>query len=101
MFRDKDQELDRLSAELLAQEEDEEELLDELYDDIADTDGVYRNFSNGYGSAYNSDNTEVSPEELSDALLNKPVNNRPLVMLACLLLAAIAGVAIYWVVRFF
>lgn len=112
MFRDKEQELDRLSSELLAEEAEEaqqreEDWVDEALfgDQIADANAsdVYRNFSNDYGEsvdAYNADHTDLSPDELSEKLNEERVNNRGLVITACCLLALIAAVAVYWLVRF-
>jgi len=89
--KDKEEELQRLQQELLAQEapgEDlpaEEEYLDGgLVDTLLEEDvksgaaGVYQNFSNGYGKdlrnfasgyrAYNSDKTDTELEDFSEAV---------------------------------
>lgn len=116
MFRDTKEELDRLEAELLSQDEEEEvcqdtqedpeELLDEDQLDslLQDTQkfgpvsgtGIYKNYSNGY-KAYNSDKTDLDPEALSQELL-KPQRDpvvTGLTALALFLLAAILGVLAY------
>lgn len=118
MFRDQEEELQRLQSELLQQEEPEElpeetkeELLDdqeleELLKDTRPADGtvVYQNFSNDYGKelrnfannyrAYNADNVDVDPEELSRQL-DPPKRHTGLLITAALLAAAILAVVAY------
>lgn len=121
MFRDTKEELDRLEAELLSEDEEEEiyedageepeELLDEnqldsLLQDtqrIGPVDGtvIYKNYSNGY-KAYNSDKTDLDPEELSQEIL-KPQRDpvvTGLTALALFLLVAILGVLAYVLLSF-
>ena len=127
MFRDKEEELQRLSRQLreeveeteIEAEETEEEVpdLDALLSDdthINDmTDGVYRNASNGYGQnlrnfasgykAYNGDKTDVDLEELSDEIRTEDEEEEKsltgLVITAFALTAAVAGILIYWLIR--
>lgn len=122
MFRDKEEELQRLSEELRAQERadeesDGEDMLDILLDDDmqigAMKDSVYKNASNEYGSnlrnyasgyrAYNADKTEVDPTELSDALLDEDEPSEKsltgLVITAFALAAAVVGVLIWMLIR--
>ncbi len=107
MRRDTQEELQRLSEALLmekepeAPEEPEWEVAvteEDLYiEDVPE----YKNHANNYGNAFNADRTEVSAEALSDALLSPQEDEKgsgKLLLLAFLLLLAIAGVAIYWVV---
>ena len=122
MFRDKEEELRRLSAELRAEEEEpeapeqEEEELDFSLDedtDIADmAGGVYRNASNDYGrglrnyasgyKAYNADKTEVDPQALSDAVRREDEEEEKsltgLVIAAFVLAAGVVGMLIYWLI---
>ena len=79
MFRDTSEELQRLQAELLAEDEPAElpseeppEEDDEFYDeyeddDVVDTAPVYQNYANGY-RAYNSDITDEDLEEYSESV---------------------------------
>ncbi len=104
MFRDTKEELKRLEAELLAQEQQ-----DQQPDPPAQP--VYRNFSNHYGAdlrnyasgykAYNTDRTDTGPEELSDEIREedpeKPLTG--LVLTACALTLGILLVMLYWAVR--
>jgi hypothetical protein len=99
MHKDTQEELKRLEAALLAEETQKlelsdnlddflEGLLDEPTDSLAETGPiVYRNFANGYG--------EPEPESQP-----KPENVNIQLYTATGLLAAIALVLIYWVVRF-
>ncbi len=128
MFRDKEEELRRLSRELREIEEEPEEWteeeedpaesdVDELLEDdtqIAEmTDGVYRNASNDYGKnlrnfasgyrAYNGDKTDVDLQELSEELHTDDEAEEKsltgLVVTAFVLAAAVAGVLVYWLIR--
>jgi hypothetical protein len=71
LFKDAKKELERLEAELLAEEPEEEYEEDSLLDDEDDfgeeIPEVYRNFSNRY-SAYNTDRADWDPEELGEEL---------------------------------
>lgn len=124
MFRDKEEELQRLSRQLremeepeTVTEEEEEPDMDELLEEdskIGDmTDGVYRNASNGYGQnlrnfasgykAYNGDKVDVDLEELSDELLTEDELEEKsltgLVVAAFIIAAAVVGVLVYWLIR--
>lgn len=108
MRRDTEDELQRLSEALLM-EQDEPEAPEEApwdepeIEDILPIEDVteYKNHANNYGKAFNSDRTEVSAEELSDALLeeNTPQKgNGGLLLAVILLLLAIVSLAVYWMV---
>lgn len=122
MFRDKEEELQRLSEELRAQERADEEsegedMLDVLLEDdtqIGDMDSsVYKNASNAYGSnlrnfasgyrAYNADKTEIDPTMLSDALLDEEEQEEKslsgLVITALTLAAAVVAVVVWMLIR--
>ncbi len=94
----KDEALEKLSQELLREEQPQapQEPL------------VYRNFANNYGKdlrnfasnykAYNADCTDEDPQELSEELLEKKKERLwPLAVLDLLLLGGILGIAAYWV----
>ena len=110
MFKDTQKELERLEAELLAQQpedeeepeedwEDEDDLLDD--DDDIEEAPVYRNFSNRY-RAYNTDRTDWDPEELAEEL-EEP--RKPSIWgwcaLALTLVACILLVLVWWAIRFY
>lgn len=125
MFKDTDQELARLEAELLkeeapvVEEETDEEYLEEeiipppeyFYEDTRAADGpaVYQNYSNDYGKnlrnyasgyrAYNSDDIDEDLESFSDDVYEgQPQrSNAGLLITACVLAAAIAAVALFLV----
>lgn len=126
MFRDKEEELQRLQAELLQQdepdepeelpaEEDEElldeEELDELLKDTRATQDtiIYQNFSNEYGKqlrnfannykAYNTDKLDLDPEELSRQL-DAPKRNTGLLATAALLAVAVLAMVCYLLLRY-
>lgn len=123
MFRDTEEELDRIQRELLAEEspedwedvddqdDDWEARLDALLDDPDDigkeAPNIYRNYSNGYGRAprpaeapvYNTDSTDQDPEELSRELEEPPRQDRGFAVVVCLLLAAITLDLIYLAVQ--
>jgi len=125
MFRDKEEELQRLQQELLEQEEPEElpeeaendetlldeAELDELLKDTRPSEDtvVYQNYSNDYGhqlrnyatgyKAYNTDNVDVDPEELSQQL-EQPARNTGLLVTAGVLAAAVCAVACYLLLRY-
>ena len=126
MFRDKEEELERLQQELLEQEEPEEQpadtadaeedLLDEqvLDDLLKDTRAAgdrvaYQNFSNGYGrsmpepvksyKAYNTDKLDVDPQELSDRL-EQTQSNKGLLIAVGVLAVAVLGVACYLLLKY-
>ena len=107
MFRkaDRDEELRRLEQELLEPEAEEEE--EYLEQDALDEDGpiesagVYRNFSNNYGTqlrnyasgyrTYNTDTTDTDPEALSRELLEpeEKESRAPLVFTLIAIVAAL------------
>lgn len=119
MYRDREEELQRLQEQLLeveepAQEQDEEELLDEdtLEELLSDSSQikntrVYQNFSNDYGknlrnyasgyNAYNSDKADTDLDSYSEAV-REPKKTDGLLWLAVVLLAMMAAVvgAIVW-----
>lgn len=122
MFKDTEEELQRLSEELRAQERadevsDGEDMLDALLEEDTQIgemgDGVYKNASNDYGSglrnfasgyrAYNADRTEVDPTTLSDALLEEEAQEekslKGLVITALSLAAAVVAVLIWCLYR--
>lgn len=112
MFRDQNEELRRLEEQLLAEEDEEEaeeeyldeETLDTLLEDPQSGDApcVYQNFSNDYGKnlrnyatgykAYNTDRTDVDPDEISREVLRPKRGGAWVVIL--LLLTALAVLAI-------
>ena len=120
MFRakDREEELHRLEQELLEQEKTQqlpqqeeyldEDALEELSKDqrLGAAPRVYRNFSNHYGKdlrnfasgyrAYNTDRTDVDPEELSRLLQEQePSPSRwPVVLAVVLTLLAVAALAV-------
>ena len=97
MFRDSQKELERIQQQLL-EEDDIPETDEELLDDIGD---VVDDVQNGYeADAYNSDDTDITPEELSDEVLApKQENLKGLIVAACLLTLGIVLVLGWWVVR--
>lgn len=112
MFRDTQEELERLNAELKAQEEadrqaEAEDMLDALLEDetrIGDLeDSEYKNASNDYGNyqAYNADHTDIDPAELA-AQLREPEQEVPrlrgLKILALLLTLGIVGIVVFWII---
>lgn len=122
MFKDTEEELQRLSEELRAQEKADQEsegedMLDVFLEDdtqIGSMEGnVYKNASNEYGSnlrnfasgyrAYNADRTEVDPTILSDALLEEEEPEEKSltgwVITAFVLATAVAAVVIWMLIR--
>lgn len=120
MARDTQEELKRLSEELLAEEEPREPILEEpesweewLDFEEADVEEpeaepdmdatrIYRNFSNNYGRPEITDYTdygeEYPEEEEKEA---SPGGYRGLLITLALLTVGIVLVLIYWMVRFF
>ena len=97
MFRDRQQELQRIQQQLL--EEDVPETEDELLDDIAE---LVDDVQTGYepDEFYNTDYTDLDPEELSGELLEPERENlKGLIVAACLLTIAIVLVLGWWIVR--
>ena len=117
MFKDTKEELQRLEAELLADEptqriprptqmpQDETEAAIDAFlteERPAEHPGAYANYANGYGCrAYNSDKTELDPEELSQQLLDTEAEDRytGLWVTIILLLIAILGVLGYLILK--
>ena len=103
MFKDTQKELQRLEAELLAEEpENEEEYEDDLldYDDDFGEEEQHRNFSNRY-RAYNGDRTDWDPEKLSEELERpRKAGIWGLCALAMALIAGIFFVLAWWVAKF-
>lgn len=101
MFKDRNEELQRLEQalledetkvipvqEILAEDEDllSDEALNELLDDVAPgKDSVpYQNFSNDYGHIYNADTTDEDLDEYCEAVLEEPAPSYTgLIVLAC------------------
>lgn len=122
MFRDAQEELKRLDAQLLAeedepiQEEEEapedirlEELLKAIEEDEKDEvlsrttvpEGGIRNYANHY-KAYNTDKTDEDLDRYSQQV-RQTGNNRGVFgisVLALLLMAGILAVLVWWLVRF-
>ena len=106
MFKDTKKELERLEAELLAEEpeeeyEDEEEYENDLldYDDDFGEEEQHRNFSTRY-RVYNSDRTDWDPEDLGEEI-EKPKRSG-IWGLCALALALLAGIFLllgWWVVQ--
>ena len=126
MFRDRQEELDRLQEQLLEEdpeeleeeyEDEDEEYLDAEVDDLlaANDQGenpqTYNNYSNDYGrqlrnyasgyKAYNSDRTDEDLEEYSQQVLHpqKEKGITGLLILAMLLLLGIGGVLAWMLMR--
>lgn len=123
MFNDAKEELERLEAALREAEsqpetdsvQEEEDILDDalldtlLEEDSRIADGapeeIYRsNYSNRRKQVriYNSDKTDVTPEALSQEVLEggKQKGITGLVVLALLLTAGILGLAVYWLLHY-
>ena len=140
MFKDAKKELERLQAQLLAEEETQviplppedyvmdpeeearlyEELdeFDDLDEELAEIQAMldrlpqqprYQNYSNNYGrdaaaQAYNTDKVEddLDLDEYSEEVYEEeqPESLKGLVITACLLLAGIGAVLVWWAVRF-
>ena len=102
MFKDTQKELQRLEAELMAQEDQEQadDLLDDEDDFGEDMPENYRNFSNRY-KAYNADRTDWDPGDMAQELDRK---RRPGIWVLCaIILGLIAGIFLllaWWVVKF-
>jgi len=118
MFRDASEELQRLQAELLAEEEPAEQPPeeppeeDEFFEEYEDTrpagdPAVYQNYSNDYGKnlrnyasgyrAYNSDTTDEDLDEYSETVRegNTSRGGCLLALIAIILALAIIGVVAY------
>lgn len=119
MFRDTQEELERLQAQLLAQTEQQEQtdqqetqfLDEEEFEELlSDTDqgqspAVYQNYSNDYGrdlrnyatgyKAYNADKTDKDPQQMSRELLEEPRAVAVWPWLILILMAAVVG-AMVW-----
>ncbi len=116
MFKDASEELERLQAELLAEEEPEEEYEEEetyeedpwLYEDTAPEGDpvIYQNYSNDYGKelrnyasgyrAYNSDITDEDLEDYSEQVRQGRGSGSFLGVLAILLVLALLAVLLAW-----
>ena len=109
MSRDKEEELQRLNEDLLAQEEPEQEdiLDEETLDALLEEDTKigeaeeYVNYSNGY-RAYNTDKTDMDLDSFSEAVL-EPAKDKSLVFLTRLALGLAGGIVlvlIYLLIQF-
>lgn len=119
MFRDASEELERLQAELLAEEEPEEDLAaeepeeDYPYEEYEDTrpaqsPEVYQNYSNDYGKnlrnyasgyrAYNTDETDEDLEDYSEDVRagGKSRGGCCLLVIALFLAVIIAAIVVGW-----
>ena len=125
MFRDTQEELNRLENALLAEEEEQrldallEEFLQEEEEDellasiLKETDigehrsGGYQNYANNYGrttakAAYNSDKLDTDLESYSeDVRTGAPESLKGLIITACALSAGIVAVVLFWIFRYF
>ena len=107
MFKDTKKALERLEAELLAQEEEYEEEYEEEEEWEEDEDPsedeeepteLYRNFSNRY-RAYNTDRTDWDPEDLGEALESRPKSGIWGLCAVVLLLVAGIFLLLAWLVQ--
>ena len=111
MFKDKQEELKRLEAELLQEEDMQQEasevdtdvLLEDTYFFGKETPETYHNYSNDYGryQAYNTDTTDTDLEEYSEEI-REPKGKKDIWILcgiALSLIAGILGILGWWVVR--
>lgn len=112
MFRDQNEELRRLEEQLLAEEEEEEYLEDDAIDTFleetqpGDAPRVYQNFSNDYGKnlrnyatgykAYNTDRTDVDPDEISREVLRPKRGGAWVVILLLLTALAVLVIALLY-----
>ena len=98
MFRDRQEELQRIQQQLL--DEDIPETDEALLEDIADlVDDVQEGYEpDGF---YNNDYTDLDPEQLSEELLyEEPRENlKGLVVAAVLLTLGIVAVLGWWILR--
>ena len=108
MFKDKQEELERLEAELLQEEETPEEKtevsLDDTYFFGKETPETYHNYSNNYGD-YRAYNTDVTDEDLDtySEEVREPGRQKDIWVLCAIalcLLLGILGVLGWWAVRF-
>ena len=83
MFKDRQKALEALEAELLREEEEEEQLPEE--------EPLYRNFSNNYGNIYNRDVEEEDLEDYVREVQNAGSSGRTKGLVA-LLLILVAGI---------
>ena len=126
MFRDAKEELNRISAELLAEEDTQEienapqeelsatkildeELLNSFLDETQKIENVdtYQNYSNQYGTqtqvfqAYNTDESDLDFQQYADMVYEAPKKEKltGLIFVAILLAMGILGVLIWWLLR--
>lgn len=112
MFRDKEEELQRLQAQLLEEEPEEDEEFDfsEELEDLSDDEypedpGVYQNFSNDYGrqlrnyasgyKAYNTDKTDTDMDRFSESVRNTKPRSGLGWLLPLLVALGILGAALW------
>jgi hypothetical protein len=98
MFRDRQQELERIQQQLL-EEDDLPEDDDSMPDDDYDPADEPPDRSEPY-DFYNTDGTDLDPEELSDELLPPRKKSMTGLLIATLLLTAvILALVAWWMVR--
>ena len=107
MFRDRQEELQRLQAELLEEEPEEEfDFFEELSDeDDPEDPEVYQNFSNDYGrrlrnyasgyKAYNADKTDTDLDRFSEEVRNEKAPSRLGWLLPLIAALGILGAALW------
>ena len=117
MFKDTDEELSRLSSELL-KEEDESEEYDEDYEEDYEEEAIfpeydyedtraaqdpvaYQHYSNGY-RAYNSDDCDEDLDAFSEDVYEaeEERSNTGLVILACVLASMLALVMLFMALKY-
>ena len=105
MAKNMDQELKRLSEELLAGEQTEQSAFEEDFSfEITDTTpgelhGPYRNFANGYRAQTNQP-SDVDLESYSQQVYEAQApSNKPLIILALTLTGCIVALLLWWVWR--
>ena len=104
MFKDRQEELERLEAELLQEEPAEEDIPEE--EDLfgEEIPEIYRNHAKGYGKihAYNTDVTDGDLERFSEEVREPKKHTDVLVLcaVAMCLITGIIGVLCWWAVRF-
>ena len=117
MFRDTDEELQRLQEQLLEEEQPEEDVREELPDEVffeeesepGEDPEVYRNFSNAYGKnlrnfasgykTYNADKVDVDLDEFSREVQKERTAMPWLLIVILALMAAVVGAIVWFYIR--